>query len=195
MRSLLCALVLLVAALPLRAEERSFDLGFAHPGMEQGEFRTGQWAGGRVICSNDTDYSAEVDFALPKGVARVGAVRCGLYRQAEDFHWQPMPVTMAGWPGEVWAMFMPDEAGMLRLVQLKLVLPEAAFDDLAQSWDHLFGLPSFRRDQVVHWSNARNDAAIIGASGGGAYVHAYVLDNALHTSANRRLGQMPAQHH
>ncbi|MBR9972971.1 hypothetical protein [Magnetospirillum sulfuroxidans] len=194
MRSLLCALVLLVTALPLRAEERSFDLGFAHPGMEQSQFRAGQWADGRVICSNDADYPPEVEFTLPKGVARVGAVRCGLYSQDQAAHWHIMPAIMAGWPGEVWAMFIPDEAGALRLVQLKLVLPEAAFDDLAQSWGQLFGLPSFRRDQVVHWTNARNDAAIIGDSGGGAYVHAYLLDNALHTSANRRLGQMPARH-
>ena len=193
MRMILCALVLMVVALPVRAEDIAFDLGFARPGMEQAQFRAHGWGVGQVICSNDADHPHDVDFAMPKGVARVGAVRCGLYALDGADHWQPTPVTVAGWPGEVRALFLPDGAGIARLVQLKLTLPAAAFDDVARAWDRLFGLPTLRRDQLVHWSNARNDATIVG-DGGGGRVHAYVLDNDLHASTNRRLGQMPARH-
>lgn len=189
---ILCALVVMLAALPVRAEDGRFDLGFARPGMEQAQFRAHGWGEGQVICSNDADHPGDVDFSLPKGVARVGAVRCGLYAQDNGGHWQPSPVGIAGWPGEVRALFLPDSTGTPRLVQLKLSLPAAAFDDVARAWDRLFGLPSFRRDQLVHWSTQNNDAAIIGDGGGRVY--AYVLDNDLHASANRRLGQMPALH-
>lgn len=193
MRVILCLLMVLSAAWPLRAEDRVFDLGFAHPGMEQARFRAHVWGdGGRVICSSDSDHPAELDLALPKGVARVGAVRCGVYAQDGAAHWQPVPLDVAGWPGEVRALFLPDAVGTQRLVQLKLTLPAPAFDDVARAWDQLFGLPTLRRDQLVHWTSAHGDAAIVGD--GSERVHAYLLDNDLHTSANRRLGQMPARH-
>lgn len=193
MRVLIRALVLLFIALPAQAEERSFDLGFARPGMEQAHFRDSPHeGGGRVLCSNDSDLPGDLDLKPPKGVARVGAVRCGFYAQDQAAHWHPAPFSVAGWPGEMWAVFLPDQTGTQRLVQIKLVLPGGAFDDVARSWDRMFGLPSFRRGQTVHWTSDRNDAAIIGD--GGAKVHAYVMDNDLHSSANRRLGQLPAKH-
>ncbi|AVM75307.1 hypothetical protein [Magnetospirillum gryphiswaldense] len=193
MRVLIRALVLLFIALPAQAEDGGFDLGFARPGMEQAHFRDShQEGGGRVLCSNDPGLPADLDLKPPKGVARVGAVRCGFYAQDQSAHWHPAPLSVAGWPGEMWAVFLPDQTGTQRLVQIKLVLPSGAFDDLARSWDRMFGLPSFRRGQTVHWTSDRNDAAIIGD--GGAKVHAYVMDNDLHSSANRRLGQLPAKH-
>lgn len=193
MRVLIRALVLLFIALPARAEDGVFDLGFARPGMEQAHFRDSpQEGGGRVLCSNDPGLPADLDLTPPRGVARAGAVRCGFFAQDQAAHWHPAPVSVAGWPGEMRAVFLPDPTGTQRLVQIKLVLPGGAFDDVARSWDRMFGLPSFRRGQTVHWTSDRNDAAIIGD--GGAKVHAYVMDNDLHSSANRRLGQLPAKH-
>ena len=66
------------------------------------------------------------------------------------------------WPAEVWALFLPDSNGTPRLVHLKLNLPAAAFDDLAKAWNHSFGLPTYRRDKVVHWSTTGSDAMIVG---------------------------------
>lgn len=191
MRRLFCALVVTICALPARAEEGGFDLGFAHAGMELSQFRNGPWDQGRVICSSDDDRPGDVQFHLPKGVAKAGAARCGLYASDDGQHWHHASKDVAGWPGEVVAEFLPDLAGTPRLAQLKLVLPQAAFDDVAQAWDHQFGLPTFRRDQMVHWSSRSTDAAIVGDGG---HVQAWLVDNSLQTSLNRRLGQMPAQH-
>lgn len=195
MKLLACALVLMVAALPLRAEDRSFDLGFAHPGMDKAQFRDHSWAEARVLCSDDDHHPREVDFRHGNGVARVGAVRCGLFAADAGGHWRPRPLTVAGWPGEMWAMFLPDAGGTSRLVHLKLSLPAAAFDDVAREWNQVFGLPSYRRDKVVHWSTAQADAIITVGEGGedDGRVYAHMMDNSLHETANRRLGQMPAK--
>lgn len=192
MRIIVCALLLTLLALPAGAEDHVYDLGFAHAGMDLAEFRNGPWDQGRVICSSDDDRPAEVEFFLPKGALRAGVSRCGLYASDDGGRWHLLPKSVAGWPGEVLALFLPDQAGIQRLAQLKLVLPKAAFDDLAQTWDHLFGLPSFRRDQMVRWSSGAADATIIGDDGG--HVQAYLVDNSLQSRMNRRLGQMPAQH-
>ena len=159
MKTLACAVVLMLAALPLRAEEAVFDLGFARPGMEQAQFRSTPWgAGVRVWCSNDEDRPDQVVIAMPKGAARSGAARCGLYQQGEGGDWSPKPLDLAGWPGEVCAIFLPDASGVSRLAQLSLALPEQAFNDLARWWDQIFGLPTLRRGRLVHWSTQGSDA-------------------------------------
>jgi len=192
MRKILGALAMMVLPWSAWAEERIVDLGFAQPGMAQAQFRDFGWNGRQVICSDEANHPREVDFSVSKGVARVGAIRCGLFAADSAGQLRPHPHMVAGWPAEIWALFLPDAAGTPRLVHLKLNLPAAAFDDLAKEWAHELGLPTYRRDKVVHWSNSRSDAMIVGD--GDTQVHAYVMDNDLHDSANRRLGQMPARH-
>lgn len=192
MRKSLGALAMMVCSWPAWAGDATFDLGFAQPGMAQAQFREFGRDGRQVICSDEADHPREVDFSVSKGVARVGAIRCGLFARDAEGQLRPQTHVVAGWPAEVWALFLPDSAGTARLVHLKLNLPAAAFDDLARDWNQSLGLPTYRRDKVVHWSTARSDAMIIGE--GDASVHAYVMDNDLHDSANRRLGQMPARH-
>jgi len=193
MRKRLGALAMMLLPWSAWAEDASFDLGFAQPGMAQAQFRDFGWGGQQVICSDEVNHPHEVDFTVTKGVARVGgAVRCGLFAADANGQLRPQPHMVAGWPAEIWALFLPDQAGTPRLVHLKLNLPAGAFDDLARDWNQSLGLPTYRRDKVVHWSNRRNDAMIVGE--GDTQVHAYVMDNALHDSANRRLGQMPARH-
>ncbi len=192
MRKILGALAMLLAPWTAWAEDKSFDLGFAQPGMAQAQFREYGWNDRKVVCSDEADHPHEVDFSVTKGVARVGAIRCGLFAADEAGQLRPQPYMVAGWPAEIWALFLPDSVGTPRLAHLKLNLPAQAFDDLARDWNNVLGLPTYRRDKVVHWSNARSDVMIVGE--GDAQVQVYVMDNALHDSANRRLGQMPAQH-
>lgn len=192
MRKSLGTLAMMVCSWSAWAGDATFDLGFAQPGMAQAQFREFGGDGRQVICSDEADHPREVDFRVSKGVARVGAIRCGLFATDSTGQLRPHPHMVAGWPAEVWAMFLPDAAGTPRLVHLKLNLPAGAFDDLAKAWNQSLGLPTYRRDKVVHWSNPRSDAMIVGD--GDSQVHAYVMDNDLHDSANRRLGQMPARH-
>lgn len=192
MRKILGALAMMTCSWSAWAEDKSFDLGFAQPGMAQAQFRDYGWNDRRVVCSNDADHPREVDFSVAKGVARVGAVRCGLFAADESGQLRPQPYQVAGWPAEIWALFLPDAAGTPRLVHLKLNLPAAAFDDLARDWNKALGLPTYRRDKVVHWSSSQSDVMIVGE--GDSQVQVYVMDNAMHDSANRRLGQMPARH-
>lgn len=192
MRKLLGALTMMVCSWSAWAGETLADLGFAQPGMEKAQFRAVAGNGHQVVCSDEADLPREVDFKLGKGVARVGAVRCGLFAADAAGLLQPHPHRVVGWPAEIWALFLPDSAGTPRLAHLKLTLPAEAFDDLAKAWNQSLGLPTYRRDKVVHWSNPRSDAMIVGDGDGS--VHAYVMDNDLHDSATRRLGQMPARH-
>lgn len=184
-RVLLC--LLLVLAGPAWAEDKPFDLGFARPGMMQGQFRFGAWpAGVKVFCSDDKDRPEELDkagFALPKGIARLGASRCGLF--IEDGVWRSYRPELAGWSTELWAMFFPDAAGTPRLVQLYLAQPKEAFEALATAWTTRFGPPGERRPRLVRWSNPRNDAAII--ADGGPEVQAYLVDNRLQAAINARM--------
>lgn len=192
MRKLVGALAMMMCSWSAWAEEPLADLNFAQPGMEQAQFRAVAGNGRQVICSDDADHPREVDFSVSKGIARVGAVRCGLFAVDAAGQLRPHPHRVAGWPAEIWALFLPDGAGTPRLAHLKLTLPAAAFGDLAKAWNQSLGLPTYRRDKVVHWSNPRSDAMIVGDGDGP--VHAYVMDNDLHDSATRRLGQMPARH-
>lgn len=189
MRPLAFALSLLLLAAPAAAEDKEFDLGFARPGMMQGQFRFGAWpAGVKVICSDDKDRPEDLDkagFALPKGIARMGASRCGLF--AEDkAGWRPYRLEVAGWSTEVWGLFFPD-GGTPRLVQLYLAQPAEAFESLYRAWADRFGPPAEKRARLARWGNARNDATII--HDGGPDLHAYLVDNRLQASMNARMHQ------
>lgn len=189
----LAALALLIAT-PSLAAEQEFDLGFARPGMMQGQFRFGAWpAGVKVFCSDDKDRPAELDkaaFTLPKGIARMGASRCGLFAK-DDTGWRPYQLAVAGQPTDVWGMFFPDRSGQPRLVQLFLKQPKEAFDTLADYLAGRFGAPMERTRRLVRWSNPANDAAII--EDGGNHLHAYVIDNRLQASMNTRMSHQPAR--
>lgn len=186
-RAVLFAALLLLAPAAGRAEDLEFDLGFARPGMMQGQFRFAAWpAGVKVFCSDDKDRPDELDkagFTLPKGIARLGASRCGLFRDAGG--WKPHRLEVAGWSTEIWGLFAPDAAGTQRLVQLYLAQPKDAFDSLYAAWTERFGPPVEKRSRLARWSNARNDAAII--HDGGAELQAYVIDNKLQAALNARM--------
>lgn len=187
------ALAALVAVSPLAAfaADKEFDLGFARPGMMQGQFRFGAWpAGVKVFCSDDKDRPEELDkaaFALPKGIARMGATRCGLFAK-DEAGWRQHRLEVAGWSTEVWGMFFPDGSGTPRLVQLFLTQPKEAFDGLAAHFAARFGAPLEKKPRLARWSNPGNDAAII--EDGGKALHAYVIDNRLQAAMNTRMSQI-----
>lgn len=194
MRALAIAAALVLLAPAALAEDREYDLGFARPGMMQGQFRYGAWpAGVKVFCSDDKDRPEELDkagFALPKGIARMGASRCGLFAEDKD-GWRPYRLETAGWSTELWGLFFPDGAGTPRLVQLYLTQPAEAFDSLYRAWTDKLGPPTEKRAKLARWSNARNDAAII--HDGGASLHAYLVDNRLQAAMNARMQQPAAK--
>lgn len=188
------ALAGLFAAWPAWSDDRlPFDLGFAHVGMDLTQFRDASWPDGvRVWCSADSDQPGEVNFDLPRGAERLRVRMCGLFAQDGSGQWKRTPLTLAGWPGKVSAVFFPDRTGTPRLAQLTLSLPPQAFDDLARDWDGQFGLPNRRLDHLVGWSTPAVDAVII--DDGSVYMHAYLLDNDRQAEINRRMSQRPAQH-
>ncbi|MBC7906256.1 MAG: hypothetical protein H7Y60_05850 [Rhodospirillaceae bacterium] len=185
---------LLLAATPAFAADKEFDLGFARPGMMQGQFRFGAWpAGVKVFCSDDKDRPEELDkaaFLLPKGIARLGASRCGLFAK-DDAGWRQYRLEVAGWSTEVWGMFFPDGAGQPRLVQLFLKQPKESFETLSTHFAGRFGPPKESKARLARWSNSTNDAAII--EDGGTNLHAYVIDNRLQESMNVRMSQHPTR--
>lgn len=184
------AVALLVAATSAFAADKEFDLGFARPGMMQGQFRFAAWpAGVKVFCSDDKDRPEELDksaFLLPKGIARLGATRCGLFAK-DDTTWRQYRLEVAGWSTEIWGMFFPDGSGQNRLVQLFIKQPKDSFETLSAHFTDRFGPPLERTRRLARWSNPTNDAAII--EDGGTNLHAYVIDNRLQQSMNTRMSQ------
>lgn len=184
------AVALVLAATSAFAADKEFDLGFARPGMMQGQFRFAAWpAGVKVFCSDDKDRPEELDksaFLLPKGIARAGATRCGLFLK-DDAGWRQYRLEVAGWSTEVWGMFFPDGAGQPRLVQLFLKQPRDAFETLSAHFASRFGTPLESKARLARWSNPTNDAAII--EDGGTNLHAYVIDNRLQATMNTRMSQ------
>lgn len=186
----LLAVLLALAAPSAFAADKEFDLGFARPGMMQGQFRFAAWpAGVKVFCSDDKDRPEELDkaaFILPKGIARLGASRCGLFTQDEK-GWRQYRLEVAGWSTEIWGMFFPDGAGTPRLVQLFLKQPKDSFETLRSYFADRFGPPMEQHARLARWSNPTNDAAII--EDGGKSLHAYVIDNKLQAVLNGRMSQ------
>lgn len=191
MKAVVATVLAVLLAVPARAEEPRFDLGFARPGMSEEEFRAAAWPPGvTVVCSHEKDRPEELErngFALPKGLARIGASRCGLFTE-EGGNWRPHRLTLAGGPAEVWGLFIP-EGGTQRLVQICLTQWAGAFDTLADSWSERFGPPTDRRPKLARWSNARNDAVII--QDGTGNLQAYVIDNRLQAVMHGRVRQLP----
>ncbi|MBC7953214.1 MAG: hypothetical protein H7Z12_15510 [Rhodospirillaceae bacterium] len=181
---------LLLAAASAFAADKEFDLGFARPGMMQGQFRFAAWpAGVKVFCSDDKDRPEELDkaaFVLPKGIVKLGASRCGLFTKDEN-GWRQYRLEVAGWSTEIWGMFFPDGAGSPRLVQLFIKQPKESFATLSAHFASRFGPPLESNARLARWSNSTNDAAII--EDGGTTLHAYVIDNKLQQSMNGRMSQ------
>lgn len=184
------AAALLLAATSAFAADKEFDLGFARPGMMQGQFRFAAWpAGVKVFCSDDKDRPEELDkaaFVLPKGIVKLGASRCGLFTK-DDGGWRQYRLEVAGWSTEIWGMFFPDGAGSPRLVQLFIKQPKESFGTLSAHFASRFGPPLESNARLARWSNPTNDAAII--EDGGASLHAYVIDNKLQATMNGRMSQ------
>jgi|AGTN01.3.fsa_nt_gi hypothetical protein len=188
---ILAALVLCAAA-PVRAADATLDLGFAHAGMTLDEFRDGGWPGGAaVLCSGDAgipDDAPQVDFSVPKGVAQLGGLRCGVFSPARH-GWRPHAIDLAGTPTEVWGLFFPDPGGTPRLLQLLLKQSSESFAALADYFTARFGPARVRGHGLAHWDTAEADAAII--EDGGKRLHAYLIDNRLQAALNARMSQHP----
>ncbi len=196
---LILACLAALLAMPAQAgdpvADTGFDLAATHPGISLDEFRQTAWPdGARAICSSDSDRPDSIDprqLLLPKGVAAMGAARCGLYQgQGDDWHlYRPQ---LAGQPTEIWGKFFPDRSGTPRMVQLVLKQPKQSIDALADYFDHAFGAPSLRHRHLARWNKNGADISVI--EDGGDYLYAYLIDNALQSAMNARMSQHPKPH-
>ena len=186
--------VAILAAVPARAAEReaerAFDLGFARPGMMQGQFRFGAWPPGMAIrCSDDPDLPKDLDRLLfmPKPMLDLGATRCALLAVDDKGAWKPAARKISGIPLEMAATFAPDMQGTRRLVQLFLTGPREAYAGLVRHFVSRFGPPLNESERLVHWQTPQAEALVMHEEGD--TVLAMLIDSKLQEAMNQRLEQ------
>lgn len=190
LKMILAALALLAAAMPARAAEREFDLGFARPGMMQGQFRFGAWPPGMAIrCSDDPDLPKDLDRLLfmPKPMLDLGATRCALLAVDDKGVWKPAGRKIAGFPLEMAATFAPDMQGTRRLVQLFLTGPREAYAGMVRHFVSRFGPPLNETERLVHWQTPHAEALVMHEEGD--TVLGMLIDSKLQDATNQRLEQ------
>lgn len=187
----LLALALLAPAWATPAAARDeFNLGFAYPGMMQGQFRFGAWPPGTAIyCSDDTDKPAKMDYLLsmPRQMQDIGASRCALLAVNAKGDWSATTRRIGGLPTEMSATFGPDQTGTRRLVQLYLTVPRSAFETLVSHFSSRFGEPKERSDRYVHWQGATAEAMVMHEDGDIAM--GMLIDTRLQDLMNDKLNQ------
>jgi hypothetical protein len=165
-RSLMAALLLV--STPALAAEKDFDLGFARPGMMQGQFRFGAWPPGMAVyCSDDPDKPAALGklLAMPHQMANLGATRCALLAIDDKGVWSQAKRKIAGQPGQMAATFGPDAGGTKRLVQLFIEFPRAGFADLGKFLTSRFGAPQDQADTLIRWKTPKQEAVLVHEDG------------------------------
>lgn len=184
------AVLALLAAAPAAAAERAFDLGFARPGMMQGQFRFGAWPPGMaILCSDDPDLPKDLgrQFYMPKQMLDLGATRCALMAVDDKGVWKPAARKISGIPLEMAATFAPDLQGTRRLVQLFLTGPREAYAGLVRHFVSRFGPPLNESERLVHWQSERGEALVMHEEGD--TVLAMLIDSKLQEAMNQRLEQ------
>jgi hypothetical protein len=165
-RSLVAALLLL--SMPALAADKEFDLGFARPGMMQGQFRFGAWPPGMAVyCSDDPDKPASLGklLAMPQQMTNLGATRCALLSVDDKGGWSQAKRKVAGQPGQMAATFGPDAGGTKRLVQLFIEFPRAGFPDLGKFLTSRFGAPQDQGDTLIRWKTPKQEAILVHEDG------------------------------
>lgn len=182
---------LLLAALPAAAAEREFDLGWARPGMMQGQFRFGAWPPGMAIrCSDDPDLPKELDRLLfmPKPMLDLGATRCALLAVDDKGNWKPAQRRIAGIPLEMSATFAPDLQGTRRLTQLFITGPREGYAGLVRHFVARFGPPLNETERLVHWQTDRAEALVMHEEG--ETILGMLIDSKLQDAMNQKLEQL-----
>lgn len=184
---MLTVLVVLVSV-PAWAGEREFDLGWARPGMMQGQFRFGAWPPGMAIrCSDDPDLPKDLGQLLymPKPMMDLGATRCALMKVDDKGMWKPAQRKIAGIPLEMSATFAPDMQDTRRLVQLFMTGPREAYAGLVRHFVARFGPPRDETERMVHWQSAHGEALVMHEEG--ETVLGMLVDTKLQEAMNQRL--------
>lgn len=194
MHKIISVLLSLLAVTPMigaaQAGEREFDLGFARPGMMQGQFRFGAWPPGMAIyCSDDPDKPKELDRLLfmPQQMLNLGATRCALMKVDDKGHWSMAQRKIAGYPLEMSATFAPDMQGTRRLVQLFMTAPREGYAGLVRHFTARFGNPTEDTERMVHWITPRAEALVMHEEGDSAM--AMLIDSKLQDDMNKKLDQ------
>ncbi|MGE4279088.1 MAG: hypothetical protein AB7G62_05835 [Magnetospirillum sp.] len=188
MFKVMVAVAALFCSLPAWAAEREFDLGWAYPGMMQGQFRFGAWPPGMAIrCSDDPDLPKDLGQLLymPKPMMDLGATRCALLAVDDKGVWKPAQRKIAGIPLEMSATFAPDMQDTRRLVQLFITGPREAYAGLVRHFVARFGPPTNENERLVHWQNARNEALVMHEEG--ETVLGMLIDTKLQEAMNQKL--------
>lgn len=191
MLKIIALLAAMLAAAPALAEEREFDLGFARPGMMQGQFRFGAWPPGMAIyCSDDPDLPRDLGRLLfmPKQMLDLGATRCALMAVDDKGGWRIAKRKIAGHPVEMSATFAPDMQGTRRLVQLFITAPREGYAGLVRHFVARFGPPTEDTERLVHWVSPRNEALVMHEEGDTAL--AMLIDIKLQDAMNEKLNQV-----
>ncbi|CAA7621230.1 hypothetical protein [Magnetospirillum sp. UT-4] len=191
MRRFLPALLLLLCAQPAAAADKNYDLGFARPGMMQGQFRFAAWpAGMNVYCSDDPDRPGTLGrlLALPGQMVSVGASRCALLSVDDKGVWSQAARKVAGHPARMTATFGPDRAGTSRLVQFFMEVPRAGYEDVGKFLVGRFGPPTEQGDSMLRWRNARQEAVLVHEGAESALL--IMIDLALQEAMNSRMPGM-----
>jgi hypothetical protein len=165
-RPLVAALLLL--SIPAMAAEKDLDLGFARPGMMQGQFRYAAWPPGMSIyCSDDPDKPGTLGrlLAMPNQMQGFGATRCALLSIDDKNVWSPAKRKIAGHPAQLTATFGPDAAGTRRLVQLFIEFPKDGFADMAKFLTARFGPAQEDGANLVRWRTTKQEAVLIHEDG------------------------------
>jgi len=186
------SLISALAFTPAMAAAQQLDLGFARPGMSLSEFKAFSWPHGVTVrCSGEDDLPPEsetVRLAVPRPIAKLGGLRCGLFSQ-DNGNWRTHGFQLAGSPSEVWGKFFPDRDGTPRLVQLLIKQPNKGFDALADHFASRLGQPQTRDRKLARWETAEAEAVII--HDGSPTLLAYVIDTRLQAQLNTRMTTQP----
>lgn len=188
MFKMMVAVLLALVAVPAVAAEREFDLGWARPGMMQGQFRFGAWPPGMAIrCSDDPDLPKDLGQLLymPKPMMDLGATRCALMKVDDKGAWKPAQRKIAGIPLEMSATFAPDMQDTRRLVQLFMTGPREAYAGLVRHFVARFGPPTTENERLVHWQTARHEALVMHEEG--ETVLGMLVDTKLQEAMNQKL--------
>lgn len=186
--AVLCASLL--AVVPVAAQAKDFDLGYARTGMMLGQFRFAAWpAGLSVRCSDDPDRPKEVDrmLAMPRQMADLGAVRCALLKQDDAGKFSPATRKIGGFPVEIAATFAPDPAGTKRLVQLFLQGPREGFDGLVGHFTSRLGKPVESGDRFFRWADTAAGAEALVLHEDGDTSLAILVDLKMQDAMNTRM--------
>jgi hypothetical protein len=163
--------VLLFTATAATAAEPEFDLGFARPGMMQGQFRFAAWPPGMAVyCSDDPDRPGTLGrlLVLPHQIQNLGGTRCALLSVDDKNVWSPAKRKIAGQPSQMTATFAPDASGTRRLVQIFVEFPQPGFADMRKFLAGRFGQPVDELPNLVRWRTSKQEAVLVHEDGDGA---------------------------